>query len=365
MRGLTDGLTIEWSDDRIHDISNGQTHVRAIEQTIGLSLERPKEQPSDQTDEQSDGHVREQSAERTNGRPEGQSTRSKRALLTENQGRVLEYLFEVAEGLTNVNEISSETQIAYGTVRKSLEVLLKEGYMLSKKRYNGHAFNGFEYSMCNPLCLLYLAQVRGGQSVEQSKWRAIGQSVERSNGQSVGRTMATSSSNFINKPTTTQNETGILNDPELRYWVDEGVTEKQIQRWMEEFHMNSDEMAMSLRFARFDILGRGDVRNAANWFYKILERNCFYPRPPGYRSAAELRLEAMEQEIAKEKEARLRLVEAETEKEFLQILADSDGKIYQELLGKVSSFAREEGGDILEIAMRDEYARSRIDRSCN
>lgn len=57
----------------------------------------------------------------------------------------------------------------------------------------------------------------------------------------------------------TTKKTEVLNDPELRLWAGEGITERQVQNWMTEFQTSLEEMVMSLRYGRFDILERRDV----------------------------------------------------------------------------------------------------------
>lgn len=363
--GRTNGRSIERTIEQTGDLAN----ERAIERSVGQAQDGALERTNDQTDEQavehsnnltgkqSVGHVQEQSVGHSKGRSGGQSIRSMWDPLTENQGRILEYLYEVAGGLTNVDTICSETVIAYGTVRKCIDVLLKEGYIISKKRFNGHAFNGFEYSMNNHLCSLYLAQVRGGRSEGQSRGRLHGQSVGQTIGLSDGRAITPFSSRFSEdlKPTTT--ETGVLNDPELRFWAGEGVTEKQVNNWMSEFQMSQDEIVLSLRYGRFDILERGDVQNSANWFYKILTKNGFYPRPANYRSVVEIRAEALLQQQKRDREAQANLEAIDFEVKFQEFLANKDASLYQELFSQVGNFAKEQlkSGDKMaaEIELKD------------
>ena len=81
---------------------------------------------------------------------------------------------------------------------------------------------------------------------------------------------------------TTAASAGIMGDPELKLWVDAGVTEKQIQSWMREFDSTSEEISESLRYAAHDIIARKNVQNPVNWFYQIMIRDGRYPRPQSY-----------------------------------------------------------------------------------
>lgn len=350
------GLSVERSDDRTFELTNGLSNERVVSQS--------PQRLDEQTSEQSNKHLYEPSVEQSTGhsmeRLGGRAGRSIWMPLTENQGKVLLYLYEEGGGLTNVDTIMEDTLIAYGTVRKCLDVLLKEGYMISKKRFNGHAFNGFTYDMNNHLCSLYVSGVRNGQSSGRSHGRSNGllknPSLERTDGQTHGKAIPYSSSSYFEeKPTTTKSE--ILKDPELRYWAEEGVTEKQIQTWMSEFQMAAEEITISLRYARFDILERGDVQNPQNWFYKLLTRTGFYPKPQNYKSLLEIRAAALHQQQEADRAAVAQIEALEREENFQKILANPDSQIYKELLSQVGSFAREQMNDgdtrAAEIEMRE------------
>ena len=330
-------------------------------QPNGLATEQASGQTSEQSTEQPIELARKRATEQHKEQASGQAGRYSWLPLNEKQGKILLYLYDYGQGLTNMDIIVAETIVAYGTARKAIDVLVKEGYIINKQQHNGHAFRGFEYTLNNHLCSLYVTRIKEEQATEQAsrqpQWQQNKQATERASGQANKQANGPISSRFLEKdlePTTSK--TGVLEDPELRFWRGEGVTEKQVQTWMNEFQMSQDEIVISLRYGRFDILEKGDtVQNPANWFYKIMCKNGFYPRPANYRSLAEIRAEALEQDLSREKEIKQRLAVAEAERAFQSIFSDPECTEYKELFGRVNGFAQEEGGIALETAMREAF----------
>ena len=373
--------------------ANNQTDKQAINQTIRQTIK----QAIEQTEEQSNHHLNDQTINQSNNQTDnqspqqapkqttkslvqqtikqydGQSNQQSKYIwlpLNEKQGRILLFLYENGGGLTNMDIICMDTEIAYGTARNAIDVLIREGYVTNKNRHNGHLFRGFEYTLNNHLCSLYVSRIRDeqshkqpyGQSPEQSFQQTIKQLGNQANKQSNNQTNnqtkgAISSKVFKEDLNLTTTGTGIFDDPELKFWKGEGVTEKQVQNWMTEFQLSHDEIVMSLRYGRFDILERGDVNNSANWFYKILTRNGFYPKPANYRSLPEIKAEALLQQQERDREAKAKIEEVEFEAKFQAFLEDSDSPLFKELFDKIGSFAKEQFRDgermAAEIALKD------------
>jgi len=341
------------TSNQTNNITDKQTDTQAsttaIEQTEKQSIQQdskqPDKQPSRQTTEQSTKQATEQplqqAIEHSQEQSIKQSSRHAWLPLNENQGRILMYLYERGNGLTNMDIVCAETLIAYGTARTAIDVLMKEGYVTNKVRHNGHAFRGFEYALNNHLCSLYISRIKGEQSGEQSSWQSIKQLSNQTIGQTSKQTVGSfSSSSLEEKPTTT--EPRILNEPELRYWAGEGVTEKQVQTWMTEFQMTPEEIALSLRYGRFDILERGDVQSAANWFYKILTRNGFYPKPTNYRSLLEIKAEVLKKQQEADNEAKEKIEASEFEIHFKAFVSEPASPLFKHLYEFVSNFSKEE-----------------------
>jgi hypothetical protein len=279
---------------------------------------------------------------------------------TPGQGKVLLYLIE-AGGKSNRNVMAARTGVPLSSLAKTLRLLEKVGYIKrAEQKVYDHRERGFYYSTDRQMCSEFYERVTGTQIATQSgshigmhagihtgigvgivKRTHIGTVPGTQSGIHAG-TQAPFSSRVFEEKELTTSKTGLLNDPELRFWSGEGVTEKQVANWMAEFELSEEEIVLSLRYARFDILERGDVQNSANWFYKLLTRNGFYPRPANYKSLVEIKAEALKQQQERDREARAELEANSLEVEFVKFLADPDAPLYQELLEQVSGFAKDQ-----------------------
>ncbi len=290
---------------------------------------------------------------------------------TEKQGRVLIYLIE-AGGRTKRETIANDTDVNIATVKYSLRVFVKDGYISPTTLDINHTMRGFAYSLNPHLCNEYISRIKG------AGYTSLIQSVRYPGNEPVrypgNKSHIKPDNKPVHYPDNNQNSpfsskvfkedlnltttgTGICEDPELKFWKGEGVTEKQIQNWMTEFQLSHDEIVMSLRYGRFDILERGDVNNSANWFYKILTRNGFYPKPANYRSLSEIKAEALLQQQERDREARLKIEAIEFEAKFQAFLEDSESHLFKELFDKIGSFAKDQFKDgermAAEIELKD------------
>jgi hypothetical protein len=130
------------------------------------------------------------------------------------------------------------------------------------------------------------------------------------------------------------------------FWEDEGLTEGQAQEWCEQFTINPKQLHVMLDWASFDLEEnekRADLKkDAVSWFFGALKRTrgC-YPRPANYKSSSEIRAEAVEQDLAREKEAKERLRKAELGVEFKRIMEDKKGDEYKALYVSLSQTDRD------------------------
>jgi len=275
------------------------------------------------------------------------SPKAKWMPLTESQGRILIYLYEIAGGLSSVDIIAKELDLNSSTVREALLVLVKDGYLylLDKKRTAGT--NGFTYNMNKHLCSIYEARLRGyaglakGQSLASSIGRLSVTEAEPSEGRSL-----VFSSRLLDEKETITSQT-VLYGAVGAYWKGEGLEELQIQKWCSQFGVEPEEMRQQLEWARFDLefnkRRKTVTNNLTTWFYDHLRTNGgMFPRPAGYRSAGELRAEAMQQQRESGLFAKAKIAEIEFANSLQSFLADPDAPLYRELLGRVNAFALEQ-----------------------
>jgi hypothetical protein len=107
------------------------------------------------------------------------------------------------------------------------------------------------------------------------------------------------------------------------------------------------------------------VNNVFNWFFKIIEKNCSYPQPKGYKSFQERQIEEKARLIAerREKAEKLKktaqeLAEAEIEVNFWEIMGAPDSDEYKKCFDSLSNFEKKRGrksGKAFEDAMLKAY----------
>lgn len=313
--------------------------------------------------------------------------------LAYNQACVLEALIANQSGITNYRAISELTHVAIPSAREALSRLVVKGFMHKPVTVKNAAFQGFSFVLNKALCDHFIAA--GGLSQENyTNHQTIHQTVRRSDSTTVTHIdcqTAHSSSKFFEdlKPTTTSaSQTVGLSDKQTvspsdgqtippsdsqyirrsegfvltgavgAYWEEEGLGEGQVQKWCAQFETLPDQMRQQLDWARFDLEANGRraevKKDTISWFFGHLRTTggCF-PRPVNYKSPIDMRAEALEKDLAQERESKERLAAAEIEQKFQRILADPKGEEYQVLYNQVNSFAKEEKGMILEHALRD------------
>ena len=286
------------------------------------------------------------------------SSQARRRPLTENQGRILVYLYEIARGCANVDTISRELDIDCHTVRESLLVLVTDGYLylLDKIRASRVHPAGFSYRMNNYLCSRYAARVREGgdllqdQPLDETIWQTERPAAGVSTpplvifSSSVAKEKETAADLKGKKPATVQPAvSGVVS----AFWEKEGLEEPLVQKWCSLFGIEAEQMHQQLEWARFDLetnKRRETVKkDVISWFYdRLMITGGIYPRPSNYRSAEELRVEAMQQQHESDLSAQAKIVEIEFENSLQSFLADTEAPLYQELLGRVNSFALEQ-----------------------
>jgi hypothetical protein len=304
---------------------------------------------------------------------------------TEKQGRVLLYLI-TAGGRTKRESISRDTGVNIATVKYSLRVFVKDGFINSTALDVNHTMRGFTYALNPHLCNEYASRILGSEFVpifhpankpdnEPAKYPvhypvnrpALNPVHEPVNYPANEPVHPFSSSSLYEKTTTTKTGPGnenILTGAIGAFWEEEGLSESQASKWCQQFEVEPAVMKLQLEWARFDLENNGrrtDVKkDAVSWFFGHLRTTGgSFPRPVNYRSPAELRAEAIEQDLARDKDARERLAAAEIEQAFQRILADPEGQEYKALLNQTNEFAKDIGGQALDTILREIFVKGR------
>lgn len=287
---------------------------------------------------------------------------------TENQGKVLLYLIQ-AGGRTKREHIANDTGVNIATVKYTLRVLVKDGYISQTVLDVNHKMRGFAYSLNQHLCSEYAGRILGSdfKGISQTANYPVNRPVNYPNirpnrSPVIDPDRRFSSSSFLEETLTTTKAVGneVLVGPEAAYWLDAGLQERQTLKWCEDFEVSTSEMRQQLAWARWDLLENrkeADVtKDVINWFFGCLRKTAgCYPRPDNYKSPAEVRAAAIKLQHEKDKEAQDIIATSELDREFQAIMSNPDGEAYKKLYAQVSGFAKEQGGFALELGLRELY----------
>lgn len=326
--------------------------------------------------------------------------------LSYNQAAILEHLIESAEQtrcMTSARTIAAATGIGYPTVRDALQKLIRKGFMAEPVTIRSSTFQGFSYVLNGHLAQTFteagglerqnVRVVKGSNNKPShntppnntrftippsegmiahgstSDGRiADGETVNRQTVDCLTPHSSSSSSKDLNLLTTKAQQTVqpsdskpfVLAGPVGMFWEGEGLQEGQALTWCRQFEVEPEQMRQQLAWAQFDLVHNGKEeqvqKDAISWFFGVLRRTSgCYPRPTNYKTPAEIRAEAIERDLAEEKEATERLRNAELEQAFQQILADPEGPEYQDLLAQIDDFAKKTKGQMLVSALRQAF----------
>ena len=364
--------------------AGSRTLKRAVERSDGHSNGLKNGHSNGLKNGHSNGHSVGQRNKQSIEHSKGQSIKQTREQLppdpfywiTQKQAKVLSFLVEQENRITRLKTISRATGVPYGTARKAIKALVSEKCISQPSRYRKGRFQGFSYSLNEPLCKQFIewrqqfySEQDKGHTVGQSNGQSIShpweQSEERTLLRAVTGTDTISSSIFI-KTTTNKDIDKILQyEPELGYWRQKGLTAKQIENWMQQANCSLENMIQYLCYCRFEMVDLGledskPVKKVFDWFFRILERTGAYPKPKGYKSYQQKQLESERQLVEqKEKEAReaeelyRRKVQADQDKKFWDMMNEPEGDLYKQCYDSFSSFQKKHtSGKAFELAMR-------------
>jgi len=295
------------------------------------------------------------------------------------QAQILEFLInKIVYGPTCYAEITKCTNIKLNSVRDAISRLIKKGFMQKPVTIRTATFQGFSYVLNKSLCDHFISL--GGLSYYQSRYQTNTQATKITNipsdsdtvGQSYSHTLHSSGSS-INPLTTTieppdhdvklsDNENFVLCGPEMSYWVDVGLQERQVQKWCSDFDVSITDLRQQLSWARWDLVINGkekDIKKSViSWVFGIFSKTaCCYPRPENYQTPLEVRAAQMKIQQEKEEQARQLIRNIEVEEAFQKMLADPDGEQYQKVWSSLSKIEQgyAKGGAAFEPVMKAKF----------
>ena len=270
---------------------------------------------------------------------------------TEKQGKVLFYLID-AGGLANRQHISDDTGVNIATVKHTLRILVKEGYIGQIRLYVNHTQRGFSYKVNPQLCNEYYERLKGWLNYSPVRypvyraaknpnrelihdpdnwpdnWPDSGPvkgkvKVPTDNSVTiVGNRLSGSRETQATDDQILATELQLLTTPEMAYWQDLGLQDSQVRKWCADFEVTPTEIRQQLAWARWDLVVNGREaeieKDAISWFSGILRKTAgCYPPAKGYLTPIEIRANWSRAQLASEDKAHTDLSEMErfTERE--------------------------------------------------
>lgn len=299
---------------------------------------------------------------------------------TPHQGAVLLYLIE-AGGKSNRLHIVEDTCVPFGTVQRTVAILAKHGYINNIERYYNHKERGFTYTINRQKCSVFYDRLRNNNGMLQTIRNNIHSEIETGaydggdislqtepyetmpSGLHTDREVPYSSSSSREKLTTSaqpfKKESIILSGPEMLYWKEQHLQEKQVLIWCADFDVGPDEMRQQLAWARWDLVmnnKESDVKDPINWFFGVLRKTAgCYPPARGYQTPTEIRAARLKEQIATEERARGELATLEVESRFQAVLSEPEGETYRQLLAELPEVMSGMKGKALVSALRERF----------
>jgi hypothetical protein len=157
-----------------------------------------------------------------------------------------------------------------------------------------------------------------------------------------------------------QDKVQVLTGSEMAYWVEQGLKDRQVLKWCEEFYIEPIEIRQQLAWARWDLVNNGKEnevkKDAINWFYGVLKRSAgCYPPAKGYQTPTHIRAARLREQIESDVKARYELETLETEVRFQAVLSDPEGAEYRDLLSGLPDAMIGIKGRALESILRERF----------
>lgn len=275
--------------------------------------------------------------------------------LSRKQAQVLDFLVKNISRQINYNSIGRALGLTKSAARDAVSALVTKNYISDLATIRDGVFQGFSYKVDGIKCQHFIDA--GG--VTNPKYSISNYTVTPPpHTVCPGSDQPHTHSSRVDIQITTNNVD--LSEPELLYWVEQGLTEKQIKTWLTQFQMHPEDLSQSLRFARFDFVENQKkqdskgvlIESPIGYFFGVLKNAGRYARPANYRSIIELRAEELKDQQQRDEVARNKIWDTEIETKLKKLLGDPESALYLELLDSVDDFAKN-NQFALEIKMRE------------
>jgi hypothetical protein len=265
--------------------------------------------------------------------------------LSSKQAQVFDLLIGIENRKTNYFTIGSALGLSKSSARDAVSQLSNKMYISKPTTIRDGIFQGFMYWVDPMKCQEFIAA--GGFANE--KYRIPTHTLTLSPHTVCSPSYLPDPSSSISSFMTGNELTAKsidLGDPEMLYWIDQGLTAKQVKAWVEELKIAPATLLLSLQAARFDVVMNGKksnaepIKNPLNWIYKILKTSGIYQTPENYKSVLEIRADALEAQRQRDNIAKESIRNCEINAKFEEFMCDKQSALYGEFAACVTDFSR-------------------------
>jgi hypothetical protein len=275
------------------------------------------------------------------------------------QGIILIFLSH-QPGVTQKQRILEATQLPIGTLKDSLRSLKQLGFIVTETFIMGD-YRGFSFTINVELFNHFVAQ-RGREfsSLSSFEIQPLSHPYNQTDRQPIGQPHKQPDDLSLVVVEPEKTTTTVLTGPEMAYWVELGLKDRQVLKWCEDFNIDPTEIRQQLAWARWDLVNNDKEaevkKDAINWFFGILKRSAgCYPPAKGYQSPAMIRAARLREQIDAEAKARAELDTLEAEVRFQVVLNNPEGAEYQKLLSGLPEAMSGIKGRALETILRERF----------
>ena len=260
--------------------------------------------------------------------------------LTKKEAAFYEILQPYGSGITTAKDLSSLSGISKDYIIKLMGSLEKKGVII-KEQLNRQD-KGYKFNIIQQTNIVFPENKKliKPLSADKTEDKAIFLSADKTKDISTDKNCSYSSSSFYKKTTTTEfSEEGViekmLDHPELKFWVEQGITVKQILNGLKITDSTLDNFIQSMKHYAYE-QPKSDKPPMAHLIGGI-KRNGIWAKKPDYKSHEQKQIEIQnqiaserEQELKQLREVRIAAAKIQIDLEFEKFMADQNSALYRE-----------------------------------
>ncbi len=253
-------------------------------------------QSKEHSEEHSGGHSTEHTSEQSNEHRPPVLRNNEFGWMTHSQRTVLYFLVSQGSGVTQLEDIVRNTKVPYGTVRKVLEVLVREKLISKPVKYRKGNQQGLSYTLNEALCRRCMSAL--GHSNNHSTGHTGGQSDERSTERALQRADYGTLPYILDDDDLVGRENHHLRNPDLAdiypSLFESGLRSEHLAQVTKAWNLNRLnllELHDSLEKAEWDVRENGSKMDRPLGYVLKALKNGSYTAPKGFKLRRQIQAE--------------------------------------------------------------------------